>query len=131
VATALHNMGDTTRRLGDFPRAYASFKESLEIAEEAGLERLASLDRAHLAYLDGMSGKRGAEALLQDLVRYAEARGYHADALEGRSLLASLFAFRGARQDAERELAVVLRMAEAYGNGLVADDAREALARLG
>ncbi len=131
MAASLHNLGDTTRRLGDLPRAYATLTESLQIAEEAGYERIASLNRVHLAYLDGQSGKPGAEALLRELVGYAEARGYHADALEGRSLLASLLVARGARDEAQRELELVLRMADSYGNGFIAEDAREALARLG
>ncbi|MDC0748759.1 serine/threonine-protein kinase [Polyangium mundeleinium] len=131
MAASLHNLGDTTRRLGDFPRAYATLTESLQIAEEAGYERIASLNRVHLAYLDGQSGKPGAEVRIRELVKYAEARGYHADALEGRSLLASLLAEHGARDEARRELELVLRMADAYGNGFIADDAREALAKLG
>lgn len=131
IAVTLHNMGDTSRRLGDLPRAYASLTESLEIAEEAGLDWLVSIDRIHLAYLDGMSSKAGAEARLQELIRNAEARGYHTDALEGRALLAELFLHRGEHEEAKRELTRVLRSAESFGNGLIADDARVALAKLG
>jgi tetratricopeptide (TPR) repeat protein len=130
LAAALHNLGDASRRLGDLPRAYASLTESMQVAEAAGNERIASLDRVHLAYLDGMSGKPGAEALLKDLVRYADARGYFTDALEGRCLFAMLLVRRGAWEEADKELRQVLRMAESYGNNLVADDAREAIARL-
>jgi hypothetical protein len=85
----------------------------------------------HLAYLDGMSGVPGAEALLRDLIRYADARGYWTDVLESRYLLGALLQHRGAIDDARREFDQVLSMAVSYGNKLVANDAREALAKLG
>jgi serine/threonine protein kinase/tetratricopeptide (TPR) repeat protein len=131
LAAALHNLGDALRRLGDLPRAYASLTESMQVAEAAGNERISSLNRMHLAYLDGMSDKPGAEALLNDLVRYADARGYFHDALEGRYLFAMLLVHRGAREEAEKELLEVVRIAESYGNNLVTCDARETISRLG
>jgi tetratricopeptide (TPR) repeat protein len=127
TAAALHNLGDAARRLGDLPRAYASLRESLETAEEAGHERLVSLNRVHLAWLDGVGGKEGAEAELRELVRYADARGYRTDALEGRYLLAALQQRRGDAEGARRALVEVRAEALALGNQLVAEDAREAL----
>ena len=129
MAAALHNLGDGARRLGEMQRAYASFTESKEIAEALGHERLTSLNRIHLAYLDGLSGVAGAEALLRDLIRYADARGYWTDVLEGRYLLGALLLHRGAAEEGRRELGEALSGAEAYGNRLIAEDAREALAR--
>jgi len=127
VAAALHNLGDASRRLGDFGRAYVSLTESREASEAAGQLRLVSLNRVHLAYLDGMSGVGDAVSLLRDLIRYADSRGYWTDALEGRYLYAALLKHRGEAAEAKRELEEVLRMATSYGNHLIAEDAREAL----
>ncbi|XXT19934.1 protein kinase [Sorangium sp. So ce429] len=130
TAAALHNLGDASRRLGDLPRAYASLTESKELAEESGHERLASINRAHLAYVDGLNGAAGAGDLLRELARYADARSYRTDALESRYLLGALLKHQGLAKEARRELAEVLELASAYGNKLIADDARAALAEL-
>ena len=128
LIVTLHNLGDAARRLGDLPRAYAALTESKELSDAAGQERLATLNRIHLAYLDGMRGVDGAEAQLRDAVRYVDSRGFVTDALEGRFLLGMLHLQNGQVADARRELAQVLAQAVEYGNRLVADDAREALA---
>ena len=131
IAAALHNLGDAARRLGDLPRAYAALTESKEISDAAGQERLATLNRIHLAYLDGMRGVEGAESQLSDAVSFVESRGFVTDALEGRFLLGMLHLQREQVADARRELAQVFAQAVEYGNLLVADDAREALAFAG
>jgi serine/threonine protein kinase/tetratricopeptide (TPR) repeat protein len=128
LIVTLHNLGDAARRLGDLPRAYAALTESKDLSDAAGQERLATLNRIHLAYLDGMRGVDGAEAQLRDSVRYVDSRGFVTDALEGRFLLGMLHLQNGQVADARRELAQVLAQALEYGNRLVADDAREALA---
>jgi tetratricopeptide (TPR) repeat protein len=130
TAAALHNLGDASRRLGELPRAYASMTESLEIAESAGFERLVSINRIHLTYLDGLAEAPNALSMLKELIRYADSRGYLTDVLEGRYLLGALELHRGDLAEAKRELESVLSMAIAYGNKLVADDAREALRAL-
>ncbi|MCK6587679.1 MAG: protein kinase [Polyangiaceae bacterium] len=127
TAAALHNLGDASRRLGELPRAYASMTESLEIAESAGFERLVSINRIHLTFLDGLAEAPKALTTLKELIRYADSRGYVTDVLEGRCLLGVLELHRGNLTEAKRELEGVLSMAIAYGNKLVADDAREAL----
>jgi hypothetical protein len=127
TSASLHNLGDASRRTGDLLRAYASLTESQEVAEAAGHERLVAINRAHLAYLDGLKGSTDAERLLRECIRYSDSRGYLTDALESRYLLGALHKHRGAVADAKRELEEVLRMAEAYGNSLVAIDARELL----
>ncbi len=128
LIVTLHNLGDAARRLGDLPRAYAALTESKELADAAGQDRLATLNRIHLAYLDGMRGVDGAETQLRDAVRYVDGRGYVTDGLEGRFLLGMLHLQNGQAADAQRELGQVLAQALEYGNRLVADDAREALA---
>ncbi len=128
LGAALHNLGDAARRLGDFPRAYASFSESRDIADSMGHERLATLNRSHIAYLDGISGVEAADELLRGYIRYNESRGYHTDALESRYLLGALLKRKGAMADAKRELEEVLQRALEYGNRLIAEDAREDLA---
>ncbi|WP_437734269.1 serine/threonine-protein kinase [Sorangium sp. So ce1335] len=127
TAAALHNLGDASRRLGDLPRAYAALTKSRELAEESGHERLVAINRAHLAYLDGLNGAADAVDLLNELARYADARSYRTDALESRYLLGALLKHRGLAEEARRELEEVLELASAYGNKLIADDARAAL----
>ncbi len=129
TAVALHNLGDAARRLGDLPRAYAALSESRDICEAGGQDRLAAQNRMHLAYLDGMSGVPGSAELLHDLVRYADSRGYFLDALEGQVLLGSLLAHQG-DPAARRELEQVMQKAIELENQLVAEEAREALARV-
>jgi eukaryotic-like serine/threonine-protein kinase len=131
IAASLHNLGDAARRLGDLPRAYAALTESKEISDAAGQERLGTLNRIHLAYLDGMRGVDGAEAQLRDAVRYVDSRGFVTDGLEGRFLLGMLHLQNGEVDDAKRELAQVLAQAVEYGNRLVVEDAREALVAVG
>jgi eukaryotic-like serine/threonine-protein kinase len=131
IAATLHNLGEAARRLGDLPRAYAALTESLEVARSASNERLVSLNRLHLAFLDGMSGVAGADALLRDLIRYANAHGYWTDAIEGRYLLGMLLKHKGALEEAKRELLEVQSIAAAKGNPLIFEDAREALADMG
>jgi serine/threonine protein kinase/tetratricopeptide (TPR) repeat protein len=130
TAAALHNLGDARRRLGDLTRAYVALTESMEIAEAAGYERLVSLNRVHLTYIDGLRGSEGAVAMLKDLIRYADARGYFTDGLEGRYLLGALLLSKGELSAAKVELEQVLGMALSFGNKLVADDARETLESL-
>lgn len=130
IAAMLHNLGEAARRIGDLPRAYAALSESLEVARATGNERLVSVNRIHLAYLDGVSGVAGAENLLRELIRYSDAHGWVTDALEGRYLLGMLLLHRGAKDDGKRELEEVLGLATAKGNRLVAEDAREALLQL-
>jgi tetratricopeptide (TPR) repeat protein len=131
LAATLHNLGDAARRLGDLPRAYAALSESKEVAEAAGHERLATLNRVHLAYLDGVSGLPDADTLLRDLVRYAESRGYLSDAREARYLLGALHAHQGKLAEARRDFEAVLELALSHGDQSTADETRDALAALG
>jgi serine/threonine protein kinase/tetratricopeptide (TPR) repeat protein len=130
TAISLHNLGDAAQHLGELPRAYASFTESNELAEPAGHERLVYLNRMHLSFLDGLSGVADTAPFLRDCVRYADSRGYWTDALESRYLLGCLLKHRGERNEAKHELQEVVKLALAYGNKLVADDAQEALSGL-
>ncbi len=130
AAVALHNLGDASRRHGDLPRAYAALSESRELAEAGGQERLVTLNRIHLAYLDGIGGMPDAESLLRDLCRYAESRGYFTDAREGRFLLGALLAHTGSSDDARRAFEGVLAMALEQGDQSVVAEARAALAKL-
>lgn len=127
TAAALHNLGDASRRMGELPRAYAALSESLAIAESAGFERLSSINRIHLSYLDGLVETPNALTNLEELILHAEARGYLNDVLEGRYLLGMLRLHRGELMQARRCLEEVLASAMEYGNALAADDAHQAL----
>ncbi len=130
TAVALHNLGDASRRLGDLPRAYAALTESKEIAEAAGNERLFTQNRMHLAYLDGASGLPDAPALLRELIRYAESRGYLNDEREGRYLLGVLLGRQGKIDEARKELEALVELATVQGDLPAADETRDALANL-
>jgi hypothetical protein len=56
VTVNLHNLGDVLVRLNDFARAYGAIQQSLALCDEGGYERLGSLNRMFLAYLDGIAG---------------------------------------------------------------------------
>ncbi len=130
IAASLHNLGDNCRCLGDFPRAYAALTESKEVAEALGAERLVTINRIHLAYLDGVSGQPDADKLLRDLIVYAESRGFYSDGREGRLLLGRLLAHKGAKAEARRELESVMAMAQTQRDQSTVEESREALAKL-
>jgi tetratricopeptide (TPR) repeat protein len=130
LAATLHNLGHACRWLGDLPRSYAALIESKEVAEAAGHERLVTLNQMYLAYLDGVSGLSHAEKLLRDLIRYAESRAYWTDARQGRYQLGELLAFKGEKAEARKELEILITQAEAQGDRSVAEESREALAKL-
>ncbi len=129
LAAALHNLGDTQKRLGDLPRAYASFSESKELGDSGGLERLAASSRMFLAFLDGLRAEDPAPMVraLEDAIAYAEHRGFVNDVIEGRLLLGDLMLRRGRVADARATLERCATEAEKAGNRLIADDARAAL----
>jgi tetratricopeptide (TPR) repeat protein len=131
LAAALHNLGDTQKRLGDLPKAYASFSESKELGDSGGLERLAASSRMFLAFLDGLRADDPTPMIrsLEDAVAYAEHRGFVNDVIEGRFLLGDLQLRRGRVADARTTLERCAVDAERAGNRLIVDDARAALAR--
>jgi tetratricopeptide (TPR) repeat protein len=130
TAAALHNLGDSCDRLGDRPRAYAAFVESLEIAQQLEHERLTNLDQMHLCLLDGLRAAEGAEQRLKARIRYADARGYLWDVLEGRFLLARLAAAHGDHMRARGLLEDIIDKAKEQGHKLIGADATELLAHL-
>ncbi|MBM4359938.1 MAG: hypothetical protein FJ096_17680 [Deltaproteobacteria bacterium] len=130
AALALHNLGDAFDRLGDHPRAYAAFVESLELSRQLDQERLGNLNQIHLCMLDGLRSSEGVEEKLRSLVRFADARSYLWDVVEGRFLLARLHAAHGSHEKARRLLDEVLANAAEHGHGLIAADARELLAKV-
>jgi tetratricopeptide (TPR) repeat protein len=130
IAAALHNLGDCCDRLGDHPRAYAAFVESLEHTRQLEHDRLSNLNRMHLCLLDGLRSATGAGERLKGLVRYADARGYLWDVLEGRFLLARLAVAHGDHQSAREQLGEIITRADEQGHHLIGVDARELLAKL-
>jgi serine/threonine protein kinase/tetratricopeptide (TPR) repeat protein len=127
VAINLHNLGDFLVRLEDFPRAYGAIRQSIELCDEQGFERLASQNRMFLAFLDGAVGDSQAESLLRQGVRYAEAHDYTWDAINGRVLLAQLLQRRGEVEVARAEFQKANVAARESGNRLLADDCDAAL----
>jgi tetratricopeptide (TPR) repeat protein len=130
AAAALHNLGDALDRMGDHARSYAAFMESLDITRLIDHERLTALNRMHLCLLDGLRNVAGAEDRLKGLIRFADARGYLWDVLEGSFLVARLALHRGALDEARRCLEEVVALAEQQGHELIAVDGRALLASL-
>ncbi len=130
AAAALHNLGDASDRIGDHPHAYAAFVESLELCRQIDHDRLTNLNQMHLCLLDGLRNAEGAEDKLKSHIRYADARGYLWDVLEGRFLLARLSSAHGDHDRARKQLQQVIEIAERDGHGLIGVDAAELLATL-
>lgn len=127
TAAALHNLGDIYDRLGDHPRAYAAFVESIELTRLLEHDRLTNLNQMHIYLLDGLRSSEGAEERIKSLIRYADGHGYLWDVLEGRYLLARLGAAHGDHERARRQLVQVMEMADSYGHKLIHTDASELL----
>jgi serine/threonine protein kinase/tetratricopeptide (TPR) repeat protein len=123
TAAALHNLGDIYDRLGDHPRAYAAFVESIELTRLLEHDRLTNLNQMHLCLLDGLRSPEGAEERLKGLIRYADAHGFLWDVLEGRYLLARLCAAHGDHERARKHLGQVMEMADRHSHKLIFTDA--------
>ena len=133
VAISLHNLGDALLRLGDAPRAYASFQQSLSIFDDLGQERMVAQNRGYLAYLDALQGSEvdeKAQKTLKEAIGYAAVHGYSWDEVNGRYLLALLYERAGDIAAAKQELARTRELADGIGFGLVVRDCDAALARL-
>lgn len=130
TAAALHNLGDACDRLGDHPRAYAAFVESLGLTEQLEHDRLTNLNRMHLCLLDGLRSAEGAEERLKALIRRADGNGWLWDLLEGRFLLARLAAAHGHHQSAREQLAGIIDRAKEQGHHLILHDSEQLLAKL-
>ena len=131
VAVNLHNLGEVLIRLSDYPRAYGALKQSIALCDEAGHERLASLNRMFLAFLDALAGDAEADKTLVQGIRYAEANSFTWDVIGGLSLYAHLLQRRGETDSARAEYAKLKRLAREAGNSLLAEDAESALAAMG
>ena len=127
LAAALHNAGHSLLKLGDPAHAHGLLRHSLELAESVGFDRLASMNRGLLGYLDALSGDKRGEVALRESIRRATASGFAIDALDGRALLASLMAERGDRGGAWRELETVLQQAQSLRYARLRIEAREML----
>jgi eukaryotic-like serine/threonine-protein kinase len=130
TAATLHNLGDIYDRLGDPARAYAAFLESLELTRMLEHDRLSNLNQMHLAFLDGLRGNADAEERLKARIRYADAKGFLWDVLEGRFLVARIEAARGDITRARTLITDVIAVAREHGQNLICVDAEELLASL-
>lgn len=127
LAAALHNAGHALVKLDDRSHAHGLLRHSLALAEDVGFDRLASVNRGILGYLDALSGDKRGEGALRESIRRASASGFVLDALDGRSLLAALMVDRGDRGGAWRELELVLQHAQALRYARLRVEARELL----
>ena len=127
VAINLHNLGDSLIHLDDFPRAYGAFRQSIELCDEVGFDRLANHNRMYLAFLDGAAGESKAEEILRSGIRFAEIHDFTWDAVNGGALLAKLLRSRGDKESAAVEFSKTRETARAVGNRLLADECDTAL----
>jgi serine/threonine protein kinase/tetratricopeptide (TPR) repeat protein len=128
VMINLHNLGDTLIRLNDFARAYGALQQSLALCDEFGYERLGSLNRMFLAYLDGVAGRADAEKLLEQGIAYAEASDFVWDAIQGGMMLSALLKRRGDVAGARRGYERTRALAHSSGDRLTVADCDAALA---
>jgi tetratricopeptide (TPR) repeat protein len=130
VAANLHNVGDVAGGLGDYPRAYEALRESQALSERAGFERLASLNRVFLAYLDGVAGSSDGKGEFEQGITLAQLQGFTWDEITAAVLFARLCRHRGDRDGArtwfERSR---IRAAEAGHRGVV-EECERALGEL-
>ncbi len=127
-AINLYNLGDTRIRLRDFPAAYAVLRQSMALAEEGGHDRLVAIDRAPLAYLDGVAGDPQAKARLAENIAYSHQRGSPWDEYNARYLLGLLYAHEGQRALALEELGRARDMAQQLTMTAMLVDCDEAIA---
>jgi tetratricopeptide (TPR) repeat protein len=127
VGSNLHNLGHAKLRLGEVSEARAALSESLEIAAASGHERLVRMDRAYLAYLDGLEGDPEARAYLEGHLAGAEASGYLTELIESGWLLASLLKHCGEHAEARGRFEQLLVLAKRLGYRFVELEALEAL----
>jgi tetratricopeptide (TPR) repeat protein len=130
VMINLHNLGDILVRIEDYARAYGAIQQSLALCDELGYERLGSLNRMFLAYLDGIAGRADAEKLLQQGIAYADANDFLWDVVQGRVMLGNLQQRRGDRAAARVEYERARELAVTTGDRLKVGDCDEALASL-
>ncbi len=130
IAGNLHNLGDALVRMGEFAKAFGALQQSLALCDDLGYERLGSLNRVFLAYLDGLVGNKDAERLLRQGVSYAEHHEFTWDAISGRLFLAQLLIERGRRDEGRGEFAKLRDLADRAGNRLVVTDCDNELGRL-
>jgi eukaryotic-like serine/threonine-protein kinase len=130
VMLNLHHLGTNLVQVGDLPRAYSAFQQSLDLCEESSYERLANYNRMFLAYLDGLQGTADGEKLLLLGIAYAESKDFTWDVIGGRALLAKLLHRRGAPEAAQQEYEKARVRAATAGHRLIADDCERALVEL-
>jgi eukaryotic-like serine/threonine-protein kinase len=129
TAINLHNLGDCRIRLEDNPGAYAALQQSLALAEEGGHDRLAAINRAPIAYLDGLAGDPKGRRKLTDVIAWSHQRGYAWDELNARYWLGLLTLKQGERDAAVDELKRARSLAEQLSMAAIVADCDEALAR--
>jgi len=129
AAINLHNLGDCRVRLGDNPGAYAALQQSLALAEEGGHDRLAAINRAAIAFLDGLAGDQTAKRRLNDIVAWSHQRGYTWDELNARYWIGLLTLQQGDKAAAIEDLNRARTLAEQLSMRAVVADCDEALAR--
>jgi tetratricopeptide (TPR) repeat protein len=124
---ALHNLGDAKIRLGEHAAAYAALQQSLALAEEGGHERLVAINRAPIAYLDGLAGDGSGLQRLAEITAWNHSRGYLWDELNARYWLGLLHVAKRDRVAAIEELSLARGLAQKLAMKSMVVDAEEGL----
>ncbi|MEO7093382.1 MAG: hypothetical protein ABI175_09035, partial [Polyangiales bacterium] len=124
---AFHNLGDAKIRLGEHAAAYAALQQSLALAEEGGHERLAAINRAPIAYLDGIAGDPQGQLRLAEIAAWNHGRGYQWDELNARYWLGLLQVAKRNRLAAVEELNLARGLAQKLTMKSMVADCDEAL----
>ncbi len=131
IAVNAHNAGDASLRLGDYKRAFAWLRSSLDVCNEHGFEKLAQLNALYLAFIDGAKfasdeGRKDLEASLA----YAEENGFTWDVLQAKYLLGVMAKERGERDQARKYFREALGLARDTDNRMYIEDAEGMLAEI-
>jgi eukaryotic-like serine/threonine-protein kinase len=131
AAAAKFLQGIALLRSGDAARARALVEAAETAAVDLGVERLTGQCRMVLGYLRGMGDRSASSGEVAEGLATAERRGWTADVLLGRWLLARLLESWGETAAAKRELTAAVALARQSGNRVVAADCEAELERLG
>lgn len=130
MAVVLHCLGEALLRMGDLPRAYASFQQATSSFDRLGEERLGFLCRGSLAHIDGLNGAPAAERTLNESIGYASVHGLVGDEISGRHWLGLLYERNGNSPAARAELQRARELSDGVGYRRMRDDCEAALERL-
>ncbi len=126
-----YNIGRAHLQMEDYKRAFASLRQSHDLSQEHGFNRMQMANLRMLGFMDAycFGSEEGRNRLLQGIA-FAESRGYAWDTIRGHYLVAIVDQQRGELQKAFARLRSALKLAAEHGHRQTASDIERALRRL-